>query len=176
MGMAADLVSAVQAAAEEAEAAGAHVVGTEHLILGALRQKENRVVRRLTALGLTYESIRETYIQIIAKAGLTRSDLSERVSSAQYTPRATVVLQLAQDMVTDKAGVSELLVAVLLHQQAVGTELLRTTARRLGLATFQPIVVAREALTLLEHDVRPARCVDAPGGLVVRPVSHNESS
>jgi ATP-dependent Clp protease ATP-binding subunit ClpC len=80
---------AVELAQEEAQDLRHPHVGTEHLLLGLLRQKNGLAAQALTELGLTLEAAREQVERII---GSVEEPPSGRIP---FTPRAEKVLALA---------------------------------------------------------------------------------
>jgi DNA-binding MarR family transcriptional regulator len=76
-------------AQEEGRALGHNYLGTEHILLGLLREKESLGARILESLGITAERVRAQVVQLVGTG--------EEVTSGQipFTPRATKVLELA---------------------------------------------------------------------------------
>ncbi len=76
-------------AQEEARALGHDYLGTEHILLGLLREEEGLGARILGSLDVTVERVRAQVVQIVG-AG-------EQVTAGQipFTPRAAKVLELA---------------------------------------------------------------------------------
>ena len=64
-------------------------IGTEHLLLGLLREEEGLAARVLESLGITVERVRAQVVRIVGSG--------EEVTSGQFpfTPRAKKVLELA---------------------------------------------------------------------------------
>lgn len=59
---------AIQYAIEECRTLGQHFVGTEHLILGLLREKDGVAARVLVSMGLTLEAAREEAIKMLQRS------------------------------------------------------------------------------------------------------------
>jgi hypothetical protein len=76
-------------AQEEGRALGHNYLGTEHILLGLLREREGLGARILESLGITAERARAQVVQLVGTG--------EEVTSGQipFTPRATKVLELA---------------------------------------------------------------------------------
>jgi ATP-dependent Clp protease ATP-binding subunit ClpC len=76
-------------AQQEARELNHNYIGTEHILLGLLREQEGVAARVLESLGISFESARAQVIRIVAP--------SEEVTSGQipFTPRAKKVLELA---------------------------------------------------------------------------------
>ena len=76
-------------AQEEGRALGHNYLGTEHILLGLLREHEGLGARILESLGITAERVRPQVVELVGTG--------EEVTSGQipFTPRATKVLELA---------------------------------------------------------------------------------
>jgi ATP-dependent Clp protease ATP-binding subunit ClpA len=76
-------------AQEEARTLRHTYIGTEHVLLGLIREEEGVAARVLTGLGFDLRSVRETVVRMVGTG--------EEVSSGQipFTPRAKKVLELA---------------------------------------------------------------------------------
>jgi hypothetical protein len=76
-------------AQEEARALKHNYIGTEHILLGLLAEKDGLAARVLESLDITVERVREQVVRIVGSA--------EEVTSGQipFTPRAKKVLELA---------------------------------------------------------------------------------
>ena len=91
-------------AQEEARLLQHNYIGTEHLLLGLLREQEGLAARVLESLEITVDRVRAQVVRIVGSG--------EEVTSGQipFTPRATKVLELA------------LREALLLGHNYIGTE------------------------------------------------------
>jgi ATP-dependent Clp protease ATP-binding subunit ClpA len=77
-------------AQDEARTLGHSYIGTEHLLLGLLREEEGLAARTLAALAVTSEEVRERITQLIGLGD------DERVTGQiPFTPRAKHVLEIA---------------------------------------------------------------------------------
>src|SRR5215467_1302651 len=76
-------------AQEEARTLKHNYIGTEHILLGLLREEEGLAARVLEGLEITVEEVRAQVIRIVGSG--------EEVTSGQipFTPRAKKVLELA---------------------------------------------------------------------------------
>ena len=76
-------------AQEEARTLKHNYIGTEHILLGLLREEEGLAARVLESLDLTLERVRGQVVRIVGSG--------EEVASGQipFTPRAKKVLELA---------------------------------------------------------------------------------
>ena len=77
-------------AGEEAKALGHAAIGTEHILLGLLRENEGVGARALIELGLDLNSVRKAVTDLVSPAHLTTTKVS-------ITPRAKKVIELAND-------------------------------------------------------------------------------
>jgi ATP-dependent Clp protease ATP-binding subunit ClpC len=64
-------------------------IGTEHLLLGLIREADGIAAKALGAVGVNYDSAREKIAREVS------ADDSEKVGSPPFTPRAKKVLELA---------------------------------------------------------------------------------
>jgi ATP-dependent Clp protease ATP-binding subunit ClpC len=76
-------------AQDEARSLGHNYIGTEHLLLGVLREEEGLAARALAELNVTLDAVRGQVARIIGRG--------EEVATGQipFTPRAKKVLELA---------------------------------------------------------------------------------
>lgn len=77
-------------AKEEARTLNHNYIGSEHILLGLLREEEGLAARVLEAMGLQVERVRDRVIEIV---GMPDSSGSE--SQLPFTPRARKILELA---------------------------------------------------------------------------------
>jgi ATP-dependent Clp protease ATP-binding subunit ClpA len=121
-------------AQEEARTLKHNYIGTEHILLGLLREEEGLAARVLESLDITVERVRSQVVRIVGSG--------EEVTSGQipFTPRAKKVLELA------------LREALSLGHNYIGTEHIL-----LGLAREGEGVAAR---TLVDYDVDAAKIRD----------------
>jgi hypothetical protein len=133
-------------AQEEARALGHSYIGSEHILLGLLREEEGLAARVLESLGVTLERVRAQVERIVS-----RGDEVTGGQQIPFTPRAKRVLELAQRE------------ALSLGQNYIGTEHIL-----LGLAREDEGVATR---ILLDFDVdadtirnEVIRMLSGPGG------------
>ncbi len=77
-------------AQEEAIRLGHHNVGTEHILLGLIREGEGIAAKALIALNLDPEKIQKEVESLIGSS-------TEKVQTIHYTPRAKKVIELSMD-------------------------------------------------------------------------------
>jgi ATP-dependent Clp protease ATP-binding subunit ClpC len=77
-------------AQEEAVRLGHNNIGTEHILLGLIKEGEGIAAKALQALGLGLEKIQDEVESLIGKG-------QEQTSNIAYTPRAKKVIELSMD-------------------------------------------------------------------------------
>ncbi len=97
----------LQLAIEEARRMGHHYIGTEHLLLGLVRQDEGVGLDVLRRLGVTPEQIRRQTRRILQESPTRRAAQSSRRSRSQSEAKTPLLDQLATDL-TDLAVESKL--------------------------------------------------------------------
>jgi ATP-dependent Clp protease ATP-binding subunit ClpC len=109
-------------AQEEARALGHNYIGTEHLLLGLLREEEGVAARVLESLSITVEDLRAQVARIIGR--------SEAIAGGQipFTPRAKKVLELAlREAVSlghNYIGTEHILLAIVREKEGVAAQVL----------------------------------------------------
>src|SRR5690242_10704986 len=76
-------------AQDEARALRHDYIGTEHILLGLLREEEGLAARVLESLGVTVEEVRAQVVRIVGEG---EEAVTEQIP---FTPRAQKVLELA---------------------------------------------------------------------------------
>jgi ATP-dependent Clp protease ATP-binding subunit ClpC len=77
-------------AQEEAVRLGHNNIGTEHILLGLIREGEGIAAKAIMALGLSLEKIQDEVESLIGKG-------QEQTNNIAYTPRAKKVIELSMD-------------------------------------------------------------------------------
>jgi ATP-dependent Clp protease ATP-binding subunit ClpC len=121
-------------AQDEARALGHGYIGTEHLLLGLLREEEGIAARTLESLNVTIEEVRAQVERIVG-----RGDDDTATGQIPFTPRAKKTLELA-----------------LREGQALGHNYIGTEHILLGLAR-QDDGIAGQILSALGADVDTVR-------------------
>jgi ATP-dependent Clp protease ATP-binding subunit ClpC len=88
----------LQLAVEEARRMGHHYIGTEHLLLGLVRQGEGVGLDVLRRLGVTPEQIRRQTRRILQETPTRRSGERARGRRKEQAPKTPLVDQLATDL------------------------------------------------------------------------------
>lgn len=150
-------------AREEAARLRHEYVGTEHILLGLVREGEGVAAAVLRDLHIDPDEIRESVEAQVKKgiAAITRVDLP-------YTSRAKKVLELAMSEANDLdhqyVGTEHLLLGLVREERGVAAQTL--TARGVDLASVRAETLRLLGQRLPGHD-RPARTTARPG---LRPV------
>ncbi len=121
-------------AQDEARALGHQYIGTEHLLLGLLREEEGLAARALASLNVTIEEVRAKVERIVG-----RGEGNAETGQIPFTPRAKKTLELA-----------------LRESQALGHNYIGTEHILLGLS-LQDDGVAGQILLALGADVDTTR-------------------
>ncbi|HUS84975.1 MAG TPA: ATP-dependent Clp protease ATP-binding subunit [Anaerolineales bacterium] len=88
----------LQVAIEEARRMGHHYIGTEHLLLGMVRQGEGVGLEALRRLGITPEQIRRQTRRVLQESSSRRSAQKERSKKTESGPKTPLVDQLATNL------------------------------------------------------------------------------
>lgn len=111
-------------AQEEARELQHNYIGTEHLLLGLVREGEGVAVQALTSLGLDLAGIREA---VTARVGLGKA---KPVGHIPFTPRAKKVLELALrealKLQHDFIGTEHVLLGLVTEGEGVAAQILMT--------------------------------------------------
>src|SRR5262247_3018563 len=117
-------------AQEEARILKHNYIGTEHILLGLLREEEGLAARVLESLDITVERVRAQVVRIVGSG--------EEVTSGQipFTPRAKKVLELAlREALTlghNYIGTEHILLGLIREEEGVGAQVLIRLGADLG--------------------------------------------
>jgi ATP-dependent Clp protease ATP-binding subunit ClpC len=140
-------------AQEESRLLSHNYIGTEHLLLGLLAEREGVAARALESLNVTLNAAREQVKEII---GPGQQQLHGHIP---FTPRAKKILELslreALNTGSEVIDTQHLLLGLIDEGDGVGAQILQ----RLG-ATTQAV---REAVTTLADSEPAAEATEAPG-------------
>jgi hypothetical protein len=110
-------------AQEEAAGLGENYVGTEHLLLGLVRENDSVAGRALERLGISGESVRGAVLKRVTRG---RGNLGQDM---QLTPRAKRVIDLAYEQArqlkNDYLGTEHLLLGLIGEEEGLGGKVLR---------------------------------------------------
>ena len=115
----------MQLAREEAARLGHNYIGTEHLLLGIIREGKNAAVQVLINLRLNLDSLKQETEDCVASAGGAMT-----MGEVPFTPRAKQILEIAaneaKEMKSRDVGTSHLLLALLRDKDGVAARILDT--------------------------------------------------
>ena len=80
----------MQLAREESARLGHNYIGTEHLLLGIIKDGKGKAVTVLTNLGLSLETVKQSVEDYVATSGGTMT-----IGEVPFTPRAKQILEVA---------------------------------------------------------------------------------
>jgi hypothetical protein len=143
-------------AQQEARALHHNYIGTEHVLLGLLRDREGVAGRALQVLGISPETVREQILDIIGQGH------QEPAGHIPFTPRTKKVLELAVREAVQLGhlyvGTEHILLGLVREGDGVGWHVLS----RLGVTVPK---VRDQVLELASQDRRAAGHVIAPPGI-----------
>jgi ATP-dependent Clp protease ATP-binding subunit ClpC len=107
---------------DEARALGHDYIGTEHLLLGLLREEEGIAARVLEGLGVTPEEVRGKVVSIVGRGEAAPAE------QIPFTPRAKQVLELslreALALGHNDIGTEHVLLGVVREYEGLGARIL----------------------------------------------------
>ncbi len=113
----------MQLAREESARLGHNYIGTEHLLLGIIKDGKGKAVTVLTNLGLSLETVKQSVEDYVATSGGTMT-----IGEVPFTPRAKQILEVAaneaKEMKTQFVDVEHLLLALLKDKEGVAAQIL----------------------------------------------------
>lgn len=126
-------------AQKEAERLGHEYVGTEHLLLGLIRQGEGVAVTALVNLGVDLEALKQAVEEAVSSTGDTMI-----AGDRPYTDRATQILEVAlheaKKMKVQYTGTEHLLLALLRDREGIAGQIL--TAFNVGYKMVEEEITA----------------------------------
>ena len=113
----------MQFAREESARLGHNYIGTEHLLLGIIKEGKGKAVTVLTNLGLNLDTVKQSVEDYVATSGGTMT-----IGEVPFTPRAKQILEVAaneaKEMKTQFVDVEHLLLALLKDKEGVAAQIL----------------------------------------------------
>ena len=113
----------MQLAREEAARLGHNYIGTEHLLLGIIREGKGTATQVLVNLGLNLENIKQSIDDYVASSGSSMT-----MGEVPFTPRAKQILEIAaneaKEMKSQFVRTSHLLLALLKDKDGVAAQIL----------------------------------------------------
>jgi len=87
----------IELAVDEARRLNHHYIGTEHLLLGLVREGEGIAAGVLESLGVNLEKVRTQTIQVLSQSGAAQTMETATISTPSQTEAVKKVLGLAQE-------------------------------------------------------------------------------
>ncbi len=113
----------MQFAREESARLGHNYIGTEHLLLGIIKEGKGKAVTVLTNLGLNLDTVKQSVEDYVATSGGTMT-----IGEVPFTPRAKQILEVAaneaKEMKTQFVDIEHLLLALLKDKEGVAAQIL----------------------------------------------------
>ncbi len=123
--------SALALAQETARDMGHNYVGSEHLLLGLIREEEGAAARALASLGVSDKAAQERADELVGRGDYHFTD------SFGYTPRTKKILELslyeAKALKTSYIGTEHILLAILRERDSVAVRILEDLGADLAL-------------------------------------------
>jgi ATP-dependent Clp protease ATP-binding subunit ClpA len=145
-------------AQEEARMLGHDYIGTEHILLGLIREGEGVAARALESLGISLEAVRQQVEEIIGQGQ------GPQQGHIPFTPRAKKVLELslreAQQLAHNYIGTEHILLGLIAEGEGVAAQVLVKLGADLNRVRQQVIQLLRGY-----QGKEPASSGEAPGGL-----------
>ncbi len=113
----------MQLAREEAARLGHNYIGTEHLLLGIIREGKGTATQVLVNVGLNLENLKQSIDDYVASSGSSMT-----MGEVPFTPRAKQILEIAaneaKEMKSQFVRTSHLLLALLKDKDGVAAQIL----------------------------------------------------
>ena len=113
----------MQHAREESARLGHNYIGTEHLLLGIIKEGKGKAATVLTNLGLNLDTVKQSVEDYVATSGGTMT-----IGEVPFTPRAKQILEVAaneaKEMKTQFVDIEHLLLALLKDKEGVAAQIL----------------------------------------------------
>jgi ATP-dependent Clp protease ATP-binding subunit ClpC len=107
---------------EEARQLDHQYIGTEHILLGLLREGQGVAARALQPFGITLDGIREQVVEIIGRGEPAQGE------HVPFTPRSKAVLELSlresQTLGHDHIGTEHILLGLIREGQGVAAQVM----------------------------------------------------
>ncbi|MDO5714187.1 MAG: ATP-dependent Clp protease ATP-binding subunit [Tissierellia bacterium] len=134
---------AILFAQNEAKDQGHNYIGSEHLLLGIIKEGTGGAASILGQLGLNYEKVKNASLEIVTKG-------TSPTTSINYTPRTKKIFELsfeaARELGHNYVGTEHLLLGILREGQGVAVLILRN----LGIDAHQLEISIRKAIQRAE--------------------------
>jgi ATP-dependent Clp protease ATP-binding subunit ClpC len=146
-------------AQEEAQTLGHQYIGTEHILLGLLSEREGLAAQALSSLEISLDAAREQVAEIVGQGS------GQRGGHIPFTPRTKKVLELslreAQRLGHDNIGTEHILLGLVHEGDGVGAQILVRLGTSLDRVQEQVLATVRAAPAEQTRQVTVGR---VPGG------------
>ncbi|MFO7263038.1 MAG: ATP-dependent Clp protease ATP-binding subunit ClpC [Bacillaceae bacterium G1] len=146
-------------AQEEALRLGHHNTGTEHILLGLIREEEGIAARALKGLGLSLEKIRSEVESLIGRG-------EGQTPPIPYTPRAKKVIELSMDEARKLGhtyvGTEHILLGLIREGEGVAARVLNNLGVSLNKARQQVLQLLGSGEAMAAHQVGGNGSVSTP--------------
>jgi len=152
-------------AQEEARELGHPAIGTEHILLGLLREGEGVGARALINLGIDLANVREEVKRIIGQEEIKRE---EAAGDLPITPRVKKVFNLAFEEArlqgVNYVGTEHLLLALIREEEGLASQVLLSMGVKLESLREQVLLLlGAESSSLMEHEAPESLAASVPG-------------
>ena len=148
--------SALALAAKAARAMGQNYIGTEHILLGLMRQQTGIAAKVLLAGGVAEDDVMELIRELIAPPNYL--ELKEREG---YSPKAKFILELARQQAvrfkSGEIGTEHLLLALLQERNNVAVRIITTLGVNVQKIYVDTLVAMGEDGSLYKEDLAPKK-------------------
>jgi len=148
--------AALMLAKRMARTTGQNYIGTEHILLGLLKQQSGVAARILEAHGVTVERVMEVIRELIAPSGTV--SLLERDG---YSPRAVQILEEADKQAvrfgSSGTGTEHILLAIIKEGDNIAARLLYTLGISLQKLYVDTLIAMGEDANLAKEDLNPKK-------------------
>ena len=133
-----------------AKSLGHRVVGTEHLVMGLLREKDGIAARVLKNLGIDEDTFESKLIEIEGKTNEVEEDIPLSPRSKQILEMAAV---FANKLNTNYIGTEHILLAIVQEGEGLGIKLLSS----LGVDQREIIELIMKMMGVENYSMEPAK-------------------
>lgn len=148
--------AALSFAKKAAKATGQNYIGTEHILLGLLKQESGVAAKVLQNHGVTREKVMEVIHELIAPSGAV--SLLERDG---YSPRAVQILEEGDKQAlrfkSKKTGTEHILLAIIKEGDNIAARLLYTLGINLPKLYADTLAAMGENTSLAKDDLNPKK-------------------
>jgi ATP-dependent Clp protease ATP-binding subunit ClpC len=147
-------------AQEEARSIGHNYVGTEHLLLGLLREEGGAAAKVLADLGMEIDKMREYIVRLVGKGNFNFSE------GFGYTPRTKRVMELsfyeARNLGHNYVGTEHLLLALIREGEGVAARIMKDAGVDLAKVRALVMKILQEEGTETHQGGSPSGKSDTP--------------